>query len=201
MMKHIAIALLVCSFAATSFARELDDVVKALPGMQADFTQRFTPKGFTKAQTDRGTVIFGNLPKMRWSYAGSEPRLFVFDGQQSSLYTPAEKQVQVVTLDAARQKSVPFSFLWSGGAMRDYSYSEKRNGANVDITMKPLSNAAEFRQVALQVDAASHTIKRVEYADRSGNRTVFDFTAYRKANVNAETFRFTPPPGVEVVRN
>jgi chaperone LolA len=201
MLRSIVTGVFALLLAAPLLAREIDSVVKVIPGTQADFTQRFIPKGFTKAQVERGTVTFGVLPKMRWSYGGSEPRLFIFDGQKSWLYTPAEKQVQVVTLDAAKQKSVPFAFLWNGAALRDYSYSEKRKGKNVEVTMKAVVPNAEFRQVNLIIDATTHSISRVDYSDRSGNRTAFEFAGYRKAALNAGTFAFQPPAGVEVVEN
>ena len=39
----------------------------------------------------------------------------------------------------------------------------------------------------------------VEYSDREGNRTLFDFSGYQRHAVSADLFHFTPPAGVQVV--
>ena len=184
-----------------TFATELDAVLKSMSGQQAQFVQRFTPKGFKKEQVERGVVVFGNPPQMRWSYSGPDEKIFVFDGKTSWLYSVADKQVQISHLDAAKQKSVPFAFLWNREALREYSYAETKRSGRVEITMKPSSNDAAFKVVSLQIEPSSHSIQRLEYSDRSGNRTVFDFTNYKKTTIAADAFRFTPPAGVEIVEN
>ena len=45
---------------------------------------------------------------MRWSYARPEQKVFVFDGNRSWFYLPAEKQVTVTTLDEQRRGELPF---------------------------------------------------------------------------------------------
>ena len=61
---------------------EIDRAAAAVAGKEASFTQRFTPKGFKNAQVESGSVIFGRMPMMRWSYTTPEEKLFVFDGER-----------------------------------------------------------------------------------------------------------------------
>ena len=42
--------------------------------------------------------------------------------------------------------------------------------------------------------------KRIEYSDREGNRTSFDFSGYHRRSASADTFRFDPPAGVQIIR-
>src|SRR5436189_5363049 len=102
-MKITSLVLSLVLITSAAGAAELDRAAAALAGNEAQFTQRFTPKGFKTAQVESGTVIFGTLPMMRWSYAQPEEKLFVFDGQHSWFYVPADKQVTVTALDASHR--------------------------------------------------------------------------------------------------
>src|ERR671926_760356 len=104
-MNVLFLTLLLSVSAAPS---EVDRAAAALPGTEARFTQSFTPKGFKNSQSESGTVIFGPLPQMRWSYSRPEQKLFVFDGSRSWFYFPADKQVTVADLDAERRAELPF---------------------------------------------------------------------------------------------
>ena len=67
-MKITILFLTTTLFASAAISAEIDRVAAALPGTEAHFSQRFTPKGFKNGQVESGTVVFGALPKMRWSY-------------------------------------------------------------------------------------------------------------------------------------
>ena len=151
-MKKIILAL-VLILALPLNAAELDRAAAALSGTEAQFTHRFTPKGFKSAQVENGTVIFGTLPMMRWSYARPEEKLFVFDGQHSWFYVPADKQVTVTALDAARRSELPFLFLGDPSA-RDKSFVVREKG-NV-ITLQPRSASGMIRNVTVTVEPSTH---------------------------------------------
>ena len=177
-------------------AAELDRAAAALAGSEAQFTQRFTPKGFKTAQVESGSVIFGTLPMMRWSYTRPEEKLFVFDGSRSWFYVPADKQVTVTVLDAARRSELPFLFIGDPAA-RDKNFIVREKG-NV-ITLQPRSGSAMIRSVSITVAPDTHFIRRVDYTDREGNQTTFELSGFRKRDAGNDVFRFTPPAGVQVV--
>jgi chaperone LolA len=192
--------LLILISAQVAGAAEIDLAMPALNGYEADFVQKFTPKGFRNPQVERGTVVFGKLPNMRWIYASPEAKTFVFDGETSWLYAPAERQAYRKQLTAADKAELPFLVMSSGAAMtRAYEVRERRSPDGVTITLRPRAANASLREIALTTAAADHRLRRLEYADRQGNRTVFEFSNYRKASTDAATFSFRPPAGVEVV--
>ncbi len=192
----IAVSLLVLSLAAAPQA-EIDRAVAASAGMEAKFTQQFTPKGFTKPQTESGTVVFGKLPEMRWTYTQPESKTFVFDGKQSWFYVPADKQVTVTTITAQRKRDLPFLLLGDPAA-RAESFNVTESG---DITvLVPKDRAALIRQVEFATDPSTHRITAISYTDRDGNRTQFRFSDYQPAPAAADAFSFAPPAGVQVVR-
>ena len=65
--------------AASAHASEIDRAAAAMAGTEAQFTQRFTAKGFRNSQVESGSVVFGTLPMMRWTYTQPEAKTFVFD--------------------------------------------------------------------------------------------------------------------------
>ncbi|MEA2166314.1 MAG: outer rane lipoprotein carrier protein [Thermoanaerobaculia bacterium] len=200
-MKIATALLTTLLFAATAFASELDRAAAALPGKQAQFTQRFTPKGFKNGQSESGTVVFGPLPSMRWKYARPEQKLFVFDGKKSWLYIPAEKQVTVTTLDEQRRAELPFLLLGDPAARdRHFIVRESARGGSVVATLQPRAASAMIRNVTITIAPATHLIQRVAYSDREGNETSFDFSGFSSIATTSDLFQFTPPAGVQVVQ-
>jgi len=180
-------------------AAELDRAAAALAGTEARFTQQFTPKGFKTAQVESGTVIFGTLPMMRWTYTRPEEKLFVFDGQHSWFYVPADKQVTVTALDATRRSELPFLLIGDPAARdKNFVMRETARGLSTVVTLQPRSASAMIRSVVVII-ADTHLIQRVDYTDREGNQTTFALSDVRKRAVSNDLFHFTPPAGVQVV--
>lgn len=195
--------LLICALSVTAFAApiELDRAAAAMSGMEANFTHRFTAKGFKTSQVENGSVVFGALPKMRWSYTSPEKKVFVFDGTSSWFYVPADKQVTLGRVSDARKGELPFLLLGDAAARNKHFIvkQQTRNGSVV-TTLNPRNNKALIRSVSVTINPTTHLISRIEYTDREGNRTSFDFSGYHRRAASADTFRFDPPAGVQVVR-
>ncbi len=201
-MKTLTVLLaLTLLTAGSARAAELDRAAAALAGTEAQFTQRFTPKGFKNSQIDSGSVIFGTLPMMRWTYARPEQKVFVFDGNRSWFYLPAEKQVTVTTLDERHRADLPFLMIGDPVARaRRFLVKETTRGGRVITTLQPRDGTAMIRLVTITIASATHSIQQVAYSDRDGNETVFEFSAVTRRPVPAELFQFTPPAGVDVVQ-
>jgi outer membrane lipoprotein carrier protein len=200
-MKITSLVLSLILIASAAGAAELDRAAAALVGTEAQFTQRFTPKGFKNSQIDSGSVVFGTLPMMRWTYAKPEQKIFVFDGSRSWFYLPGEKQVTVTTLDETHRRELPFLLIGDQAARdRNFVVRESLSGSNVIVLLQPRAASAMIRSVTITIAAATHAIQRVAYSDRDGNETTFDFSGITRRAVTPDLFRFTPPAGVEVVQ-
>ncbi|HSP17773.1 MAG TPA: outer membrane lipoprotein carrier protein LolA [Thermoanaerobaculia bacterium] len=200
-MKRMLIALAVLTLcAAASPQAEIDRGAAAVAGMEAQFTHSFTPKGFSKAQVENGTVIFGKLPMMRWTYNSPEPKTFVFDGSRTWFYVPSDKQVTIADLDDQRKRELPFLLVGDPAARdRYFVVSEQQRGRAVTTTLRPRDASGLIRGVSIVSNAWDHRIQAIEYTDRDGNRTAFAFSGYHPARVSPDTFSFTVPAGVQVV--
>jgi outer membrane lipoprotein carrier protein len=200
MRKPLLIIIALVLATSVAYATEIDNAAAAMAGMEASFTQRFTPKGFTNSQVESGSVIFGTLPMMRWTYAKPEEKVFVFDGSKSSFYVAADKQVTVATIDDRRKSELPFLLIGDPNAReRLFVVKESRSGRSTVVSLQPRDASAIIRNITLTIAPNTHLIQQLQYSDREGNRTVFDFSGFRRRTLSPDLFRFTPPPGVQVV--
>ena len=137
---------------------------------------------------------------MRWSYTAPESKLFVFDGSKSWFYVPADKQVTVGVLDDARKRELPVLLIGDPAARNRYFVvRESQRGGAIVTTLQPRDRGAMIRDITVTSDASTHTISRIDYSDREGNRTSFELSGYHPAAAGEETFHFTPPAGTQVV--
>jgi outer membrane lipoprotein carrier protein len=181
-------------------AAELDKVAAAVAGTEAAFSQRFTPKGFGSATPEGGSVVFGPLPMMRWNYTSPEQKLFVFDGHRSWFYVPGDKQVTVADVDDSRRADLPFLLIGDPAAReRLFRISEVTHGNSIVTTLQPKNGSAQIRTVTVTTSAATHLLEHIEYTDREGNHTSFDFSGFHKRETPSDLFRFTAPAGVQTV--
>jgi len=200
-MKITTLLLTLTIVATAASAAEIDRAAEALAGTEAQFTQRFTPKGFKSSQIDSGSVVFGALPMMRWSYSRPEEKVFVFDGNRSWFYIHSEKQVTMTTIDERRRAELPFLIIGDPAAReRHFIVREVTKAGTVITTLQPRDASALIRNVTITIASATHAIQRVTYSDRDGNETTFDFSGFTRRTSSPDFFRFTPPAGVEVVQ-
>ena len=146
-------------------------------------------------------MVFGTLPLMRWEYQKPEAKLFVFDGVQSWFYLPEDRQVTVSKLDDARRRELPFLVIGDAAERsRAFDLTERQDHGTIVASLQPKAPASMIRDINITISQSDHTIQKVQYADREGNRTLFSFSGFRKHPAAPETFRFDPPKGVQVVR-
>jgi outer membrane lipoprotein carrier protein len=200
-MRLITFITALAITATLSAQSALDRATTSMSGMEASFTHRFTAKGFKTSQVETGTVVFGSLPQMRWSYSSPEKKLFVFDGNQSWFYVPSDNQVTLGRVTEARKRELPFLLLGDPAA-RDKHFTVKQQNKRgaVVATLTPRDSRALVRSVTVTIGASNNLIQRIEYSDREGNRTSFDFSGYHRRSASADTFRFNPPAGVQIIR-
>jgi chaperone LolA len=194
-------AALVIATTLTAETIELDNAASAMSNMEVSFTHRFTAKGFKTSQVESGSVVFGLLPKMRWSYTSPEKKVFVFDGSQSWFYVPADNQVTLGRVSDAQKGELPFLLLGDPAARaKHFVVKQTSKSGAIVTTLEPRSASALVRNVVVTINPSTHLISRIEYNDRQGNRTSFDFSGYHRRAASADTFRFDPPAGTQVVR-
>ena len=200
MKRALLIALVTVGFLiAAAPSTAVDRALRSSAGKQADFVQRFTPHGFKSEQVERGTVVFGAAPRMRWQYTSPESKLFLFDGSTSWLYSPADRQVTVTRLGEKEKQEIPFVILADEKARQKFRITEQQKGNTITAQIRPGDGSAAVRLAVVTIDRGTGLVRTLTYTDRQGNRTVFQFTNYRTAPQRDLTFQFKAPAGVDVV--
>jgi len=204
----------VCLAAALALATpaRADELADALRMLQqryestrtlvAKFNQEVESPTLAGKLTSSGTVSFEKPNRMRWDYAPPDRQTIISDGDTLWIYQPDDKQVLKAPLREAFQATTPVTFLAGLGHVdRDFTPTlESSTGDHWVIRLAPREDrgVGTLVLVARKRDA---TIEEARITDPLGTTTRLALTdQQRNEPLGADLFRFTPPPGVDVVR-
>jgi len=178
-----------CTWAGPGSER-LHDFLAGLETLQADFRQvLLDEKGQTEDESS-GQVYLARPGRFRWDYR-SPPQLIVADGQQVWLYDEELSQV-TVRAQANALDDTPAALLASTAPVED-SFNIAELGERDDT-------ASNFDGIKVGFDRDG-VLQTMELQDAFGQITRLEFSAIeRNPPLDAELFRFTPPPGVDVIQ-
>ncbi len=169
----------------------------------AEVEQETTMAKLGRTVRARGTVLFQKPGKMRWEMRNSTEEVIVADGTTLWIYRPEDQQVIRMPFAHAFRSSTPISFLTGVGRIKDDFEAQLGNpqGDTLVLVLVPKNKgAAEVGTLRLLVDAQTFDIVGAEVEDALGNLSRLRLAnARRNVGVSAETFRFDPPPGVDVL--
>ncbi|WP_148715212.1 outer membrane lipoprotein chaperone LolA [Chitinolyticbacter meiyuanensis] len=177
----------------------LKSVLAETRTLQGSFSQTVSQKN-GKPQQSRGELAIERPGKFRWSYSAPYEQLIVGDGSSVWLYDPDLRQATVKSMGAALESS-PAALLAGDNALeRNYSVKllPARNGLNW-LEAIPKSEESGFASVRLGLKGRD--IVEMELVDRFDQLTRLRFdNLKRNGKIDPALFRFTPPKGVDVVR-
>jgi outer membrane lipoprotein carrier protein len=179
-------------------ASRLESALAGLTSFRAAFSQAVTNAEGQQTDAAGGTVALARPGKFRWDY--SEPaQLIVSDGVTVWLYD--EDLAQVTVRPAAEALIGTPALLLSGQAdvAGEFRISDGGSEGGLDWTrLEPKDPESDFRE--LRVGIAAAQLRRLVLVDRLGQTTRIDFDGIeRNPRLEPSSFRFTPPPGVDVV--
>jgi len=204
--RYLVAATLVCASvgSATAWAGARDDLnrfTQGLKGLDGQFSQQvFDSRGKVK-ETTSGRVALSAPRLFRWEYIKPHEQLIVADGKKVWVYEPDLEQATVRAQGQEEQNS-PLTALINPALLdRQYDVSEEavaRDGLQwLSLTPKRETDTA-FQYAALGFGQGG--LGRMEVVDAVGQRTVIEFSGWKKNPAFAAgTFRFTPPKDVDVI--
>jgi len=175
--------------------------------LSARFQQAATNRALGQVQEASGLFLAKRPGMMRWAYEKPEVRLFVTDGKTLWAYSPAEKQVVVQDVADAMASRLPLSFLAGNcNLATDFDIAlvehagTRRSPTTRILDLKPKRPEAGIVRMLLEVTTKGYTVEKTTLFDAYGNTTAITLT-HLKLNTGLDDaqFRFTPPPGVNVV--
>jgi len=138
---------------------------------------------------------------MRWDYAKPAGKLLVSDGKSVYVYTAEDNRVEKVPIRDTEDMRAPLAFLLGRLDFKrefgDVQVRSGQEGAWLDAGAK--NGRVPYQRVWMLVEEDG-SIQKLKVLGRDGSSITFAF-ANEKLNprLDGSIFRFTVPPGAEVV--
>lgn len=179
---------------------ELNTLLNAYQTYQANFTQETYMEGGGPAQKSSGRVMMMRPGKFRWETNQPTQQIVIANGDTLWIYDVDLQQATRQTI--ATQGGVNPAALLTGDVptlIKQFAITKiKRQGA-VWFQLTPKSTDNSFTLVQMQFRQGELVNIRVK--NNLGQTSRFHFTGVRlNAHLNPKLFIFTPPKGVDVLK-
>jgi outer membrane lipoprotein carrier protein len=202
MAKHLAWLLaLGATFAHADAVDALREFTREVRTARAAFTQVVTSPDGAKKKTSSGSFEFARPNRFRFAYAKPYEQLIVGDGDKVWLYDVDLQQVTVRPMDQALG-ATPAALLAGSNLEKDFELKAQPSAQGIDwVQATPRARSESIGFQSLRVGFKGRTLAAIELVDSFGQRSQLSFSEVA-TNVApaADTFRFTPPKGVDVLK-
>jgi outer membrane lipoprotein carrier protein len=185
--------------AADSARSRLDAFSKDLRSVSGSFEQTVADASAGKTKTSRGTLALKAPRQFRWDTAAPFKQTIIADGDKVWVYDPDLEQVSVRPQGTEEAHS-PLTVLTDLSQL-DHDFTASEQGEHDGLTwlrLKSKDKEPQFEYADLGFDAGS--LVRMAFKDTLGNSTEIRFSGWqRNAKLAGDTFKFTPPKGVDVI--
>jgi outer membrane lipoprotein carrier protein len=174
--------------------------------LQVLFHEEYTPPGpggGPARRSESGRLMLRKPGRMRWDYSQPKGKLFISDGKDMWLYTPAENRVEKMKLQESDDMRAPLAFLLGKlnfeKEFRNLQARPEGAGAGTRITAEPKSANLPYSAVEFVV-TAENRIREVKVT--GFDNSILDFTFDEESldpPLDGKLFQFLAPPGAEVV--
>jgi outer membrane lipoprotein carrier protein len=197
-----AIVAIGAAFGSAAHAGGLEQLRAFIADVRAaksDFTQTVTDANGKRVQDSSGTFAFARPGKFRWTYAKPYEQVIVGDGQKVWIHDPELQQVTVRKLGDALGSSPAALLAGSNELDRAYRFTALPAKDGLEwVEAVPTDPDSTFEKMRLGFRGGSPDT--MQLFDRLGQTTSMRFVKLqRNPKLDANLFRFTPPPGADVV--
>jgi len=167
--------------------------------VKARFAQMVLDRNLKTLQQAQGVMQFSRPGKFRWDYVKPYEQTIVGDGTRLWIYDKDLNQVTVRKLDQALGASPAALLAGSNDLERDFTLSDAGVRDGLDwLEAVPKSRDTVFERV--RIGFGKSGLEAMELRDQFGQVTVITFAdVERNPRIAADVFRFTPPPGADVI--
>jgi outer membrane lipoprotein carrier protein len=190
--------------ASASYADAVDalrEFTRDAKSGRATFTQVVTSADNAKKKTSSGSFEFARPNRFRFAYAKPYEQVIVGDGESVWLYDVDLQQVTVRAMDQALG-ATPAALLAGANVEKDFELKAQPSAQGLDwvqATPRVKGEAASFQ--SLRVGFKGKALSAIELVDNFGQRSLLTFgEVATNVTPTADSFRFTPPKGVEVLK-
>ncbi len=176
-------------------------------GFKARFRQESRLQAASQGEKAEGLLYFQKPCRMRWQYESppEQKKEIVADGREVWMFIPQDAVVMVYPMNQVMRSDLVMRFFSGMGDLgKDFRISWNRppeGGGNYVVDLFPKKSEPELKRLTLYINPANYQLERLEFANALGEETRFAFSQMQlNLQLDPGLFRFTPPPGVQVVR-
>jgi outer membrane lipoprotein carrier protein len=166
---------------------------------RGEFSQRVGSRNSPKVQNSSGTFVFQRPGRFRWTYLKPYEQVIVADGETLYLFDKDLNQVTVKKLSGAIPAS-PASILFGSNQFeKDFEVRDAGTRDDLEwIVATPRAKDTPFDRI--EIGFRDGLPAAMLLADSFGQTSQLRFSRVeRNPAVEPQTFRFTPPPGADVL--
>jgi outer membrane lipoprotein carrier protein len=187
-----------------AIAEAVDSHYNHLRTLEAAFTETYRGAGIER--TESGLLWLKKPGKMRWEYRSPREKLFLSDGKQAWFYLPGDGQVRRASVRKLDDLRSPLGLLLGktrlekelDGLSRAPDVAPLVPG-NTVLRGVPKAMADRINEVVLEI-TPEYRITRIQFEGADESVTEYRFSEQREnVEIADQRFRFSPPPGTEVV--
>jgi outer membrane lipoprotein carrier protein len=190
--------LLAASLAHADAVDTLREFVRDAKSGRAAFSQTVTSPDGAKKKNSSGQFEFQRPNRFRFAYTKPFEQAIVADGQKVWIYDNDLNQASSRKMSDAIG-ATPAALLAGGSLERDFDLKARpdRNGLSW-VQALPKSKDGQFQSI--EIGFKGKQLTAVEIVDSFGQRSALVFSDLQtNVPVDPERFRFTPPPGADIL--
>ena len=183
----------------------LREFVRGTRSGKTSFTQVVVGKNGKNSNPASGSFLFQRPGKFRWVYEKPYEQWFVGDGERLWIYDRDLNQVTTRKLDGALGQSPAAILAGNDDLEKNFDLQEAglRDGLQWLVAVpKSKDTTFEAVRIGLKIEGGVAVLAAMELQDTFGQTSVLLFGKMeRNPRLPADTFRFTPPKGADVIGN
>lgn len=176
------------------------------------FKTRFRQESKLKSQaagdSAEGLLYFKKPSQMRWDYQSpaAQKKEVIADGRDVFIYIPQDKTVMVYPMKQVMRSDLVMRFFSGiGDIQRDFTvgwHTPYQGSGPMRILLKPTKAQPDLKDLVLTIDPTTNLVQNLEFTNAYGDFTRMNFSGTQlNVSLDPNFFKFTPPPGVQVVRD
>ncbi len=183
----------------TSGVQLLQRFMKKIRTVDTTFTQEVVGEDGRLSSTAVGRFQLLRPGRFRWDYERPNPQEIVADGKSVWVYDKELDQVTVKPLKEALGGSPAAILMKDRDLSREFTITERKPREGLKwVELTPRRPDSGFQRILVGLDADG--IQAMDLYDPFGRLTMIRFHDPRfNVGLPASRFRFTPPPGADVI--
>jgi len=199
-MKYLMIVLLMLSHSvwADDAGQRLELALKQMDNISTDFKQTLLDDDKNVVQQSRGTLALQRPGKFAWHYTDPFEQYIIADGSELWIYDVELDQVTVKPMDQGLANAPIMILMKQADINEQFEVNEVGQRKFLYwVELLPHGGGFEYTHIYIGID--DDQVRAMEMKDQFGQSTQIVFENLRVGVVHdPATFRFVPPPGVDV---